>query len=69
MSTLAEIDAAVEQLSIEDKRELYLKILAKLEAMHSLPEPRQFSMEEMQRWFDEDEREGIEIREELGLRS
>jgi len=56
MTTLAEIEAAVHRLTLEDRQKL-LRFVA-----HSvggevldLPEPRDFPLEEMQRWIAEDE--------------
>jgi hypothetical protein len=56
MTTLAEIEAAVQTLTLEDRQKL-LRIVA-----HSvggevldLPQPRDFSMEQMQQWIAEDE--------------
>jgi len=56
MSTLAEIEAAVEALSPEQKQELILFLAARLWADGAkLPPPRKFSREQMGAWIAEDE--------------
>jgi len=56
MSTLAEIEQAVEKLPTQQKQELMVFLGAKLRAERaSLPEPRQFSGEQVQSWLVEDE--------------
>lgn len=56
MSTLAEIEAAVEALSPEQKQELLLFLAARLRADGAqLPPPRKFSKEQMAAWIGEDE--------------
>ena len=56
MSTLAEIEAAVEALSPEQKQELILFLVARLRADGAkLPPPRKFSREQMGAWIAEDE--------------
>ena len=70
MSTLAEIEVAVKSLPRNEREELALKLIADLRAEGGfLTQPRDFSAEEMQAWFDEDEREGRAIREMLGTKS
>jgi hypothetical protein len=56
MTTLAEIEAAVRQLTLEDRQKL-LRIVAQSVGgeVLDLPEPRDFPLEEMQRWIAEDE--------------
>jgi len=56
MSTLAEIEKAAEKLSPQQKQELMLFLGARLRSERaSLPEPRQFSREQVQSWAAEDE--------------
>lgn len=56
MSTLAEIEAAADALPPEQKQELLLFLAARLRAQGArLPEPRDFSREEMAAWIAEDE--------------
>ena len=56
MSTLAEIEQPTENLSPQQKQELILFLGARLRAERaSLPEPRQFSREQVQSWVAEDE--------------
>jgi hypothetical protein len=55
VSTLAEIEAAVETLSPEQKQELILFLGARLRADGAqLPPPRKFSKEQMAAWIAED---------------
>jgi len=67
MSTIAEIEKAVQNLNLEEKGELLLRIAAQLRAQGAMPEPRTFTQEEMDRWVEEDEREGRRLRQELGI--
>ena len=68
MSTLAEIEAAAKALPVNEQSELVRKLMHHIRLSGSfLAEPRKFTTEEMQEWFDEDEREGREIRELLGI--
>ena len=56
MSTLAEIEAAADALSPEQKQELMLFLAARLRADGAkLPEPRTFSSEEIADWIARDE--------------
>jgi hypothetical protein len=56
MSTLAEIEKAAEALSPEQQQELMLFLGARLRVGRiPLPEPRQFSREQIQSWIAEDE--------------
>ena len=56
VSTLAEIEAAADQLLPEEKQELLLFLAARLrEGRGNLPEPRKFTKEEMDAWIAEDE--------------
>ncbi len=65
MSTLAEIEKAAEKLPTQQKQELMLFLGAKLRAERTnLPEPRQFSREQMQSWIADDEAELKRLREQ-----
>lgn len=56
MSTLAEIEAAADALSAEQKRELILFLAARLRAgAGELPAPREFSREQIEQWIADDE--------------
>jgi len=56
MSTLAEIETAVDALPPADKQELLLFIAAQLRAQAGqLPAPRKFSREQLAAWIAEDE--------------
>ena len=56
MSTLAEIEAAADALSPEQKRELMLFLAARLRVDGAkLPEPRAFSPDQIANWIDRDE--------------
>jgi hypothetical protein len=56
MSKLNEIEAASEDLPPEDKRQLIVFLAARLRAGgSSLPEPRDFSTEQVRGWVAEDE--------------
>jgi hypothetical protein len=55
MSTLAEIEAAADALSLEQKQELLLFLASRLRGEGSLPEPRRFSAERVTTWVVEDE--------------
>jgi hypothetical protein len=56
MSTLAEIEAAADALSPEQKQELMLFLAARLRANGAkLPEPRGFSPNEIANWIARDE--------------
>jgi hypothetical protein len=56
MSTLSEIEAAVERLLPEQKQELMLFLAARLRAQGAkAPEPLQFSREQVAGWIAEDE--------------
>jgi len=67
MNSLEEIEAAAQKLPPEQQCELLARLARHLEMIQAEPEPRTFSNEQMQQWFDDDEREGREIRELLGL--
>jgi hypothetical protein len=56
MSTLSEIEAAVDALPLSDKQELLLFVAARLrEQGGQLPAPRKFSREQLEVWVAEDE--------------
>ena len=56
MNTLAEIEKAADALPPEQKQELLLFLAARLRAGGArLPEPRQFSREQIAGWIAEDE--------------
>ncbi len=56
MSTLAEIEAAADALSPEQKQELMLFLAARLRANGAkMPEPRVFSPDEIANWIARDE--------------
>ena len=56
MSTLAEIEAAADELRPEEKQELILFLSTRLRvAGAELPPPRSFSNEQIQQWIAEDE--------------
>ena len=56
MTTLSEIEAAADALSVEQKRELLLFLAERLRAERApLPEPRRFSREQIRDWLAEDE--------------
>jgi hypothetical protein len=58
MSTLSEIEAAVEALPLADKQELLLFIVARLRSQAGdLPAPRRFPSEQLRSWIAEDEAE------------
>ena len=64
MSTLSEIEAAVEQLPPEEKQELLLFLATRLRKERgALPEPRKFAREEMAAWIAEDEADMRRLRE------
>ena len=55
MTTLAEVEAAADALSAEEKRELLLFLAARLRvAGQPLPEPRRFPRRPLLDWIDED---------------
>ena len=56
MSTLAEIKAAADSLTPEEKRELVVFLATRLrESGVKLPPPRKFSREEIAGWIADDE--------------
>jgi hypothetical protein len=64
MSTLAEIEAAADALSSEQKQELLLFLAVRLRAQGApLPQPRNFSTDQMTSWIAEDEADMGRFRE------
>jgi hypothetical protein len=64
MSTLAEIEAAADALTPEQKQELLLFLAARLRAQSAkLPEPRKFSRERIGSWVAQDEADMQRFRE------
>lgn len=64
MSSLPEIESAIRQLSLEERQRLLLSLAQMLRAeTGSLPPPRQFTVEQMKQWMDEDEEEFNRLRE------
>ena len=56
MTTLDEVEAAVERLSDTDKQELLFRLAALLrERRVPLPAPRDFTIDEMNSWIAEDQ--------------
>jgi hypothetical protein len=55
MSTLAEIETAADALPAEQKQELLLFLAVRLREGRTLPQPRDFTKEEMDEWIAEDE--------------
>ena len=56
MSTLAEIEAAVDALPASEKQELLLFLAARLRAEAGrLPAPRKFTREQMDAWIAQDD--------------
>jgi flagellar motor switch protein FliM len=57
MSTLAEIEAAADALTEQEKEELFLSLATRLRSATpaELPSPRKFSKEQMEAWIAEDE--------------
>jgi hypothetical protein len=64
MSGLAEIEAAADALSTEQKQELLLYLVTRLRAQGArLPESRKFSAEQLDQWIAEDEADMRRFRE------
>lgn len=64
MSKLEEIEAAAETLPPEQKQELMLFLATRLRAQGvKLPEPRQFSRDQMAAWVAEDEADMTRFRD------
>ena len=57
MRSFVDIEQAVENLSAEQQAELLLFMAERLRSQQApLPEPREFSEEQLLAWLDEDER-------------
>ena len=64
MSTITEIESAIEALPLEQKQELLLFVAARLRAQSTrVPEPRKFSPPQVRTWIDEDEADMRRFRE------
>ena len=64
MSTLAEIEAAADALTPEQKQELLLFLATRLRAQAAKPrDPRKFSREEIANWIARDEADMQRFRE------
>jgi len=64
MSTLEEIEAAADALTIEQKQELLLYLVTRLRAQGArVPEPRKFTGEQISGWIAEDEADMRRLRE------
>jgi hypothetical protein len=64
MSTLPEIEAAVESLTPQDKQQLLLFLAARLRAQSgSMPPVRRFTREQISGWIDEDDEEMRRLRD------
>jgi len=56
MQTLMDIEQAVQRLSAEQQAELLLFVAERLRSQGApLPEPREFSEDQLRAWLDEDE--------------
>lgn len=55
MSSLTEIENAIERLSPEAKQELLLFLATRLRADRKTPQPRQFGRERLDAWIADDE--------------
>ncbi len=63
MSTLTEVESAVQNLSLPERQKLLLFLAENLRAESSqLPEPRLYSSEEVQAWIAEDEEDMHKLR-------
>ena len=66
MSNIAEIEAAVSKLTIDEQADLLSRISERLRAEGKLSDPGDIPMEEIQEWLAEDVRQGAEIRKMFG---
>lgn len=55
MSTIDEIEAAIDSLPSDQKQELFLYLAARLRGAGQLPPPREFSREQIEAWIADDE--------------
>ena len=53
--TLADIETAADALPAEEKQQLFLFLAERLRARGELPEPREFTAEQLDSWIEEDE--------------
>ena len=67
MSTIADIEEAVNKLSEDERAELLLRIAGSLHLRGAMPEPRIFSEQEIDSWIEGDERAMRELRQEWGM--
>ena len=63
MSTLAEIEAAADSLSSEEKEELLRFLAMRLRKDRAMPQPRIYSDEELATMLAEDEADGERFRQ------
>ena len=63
MSTLAEIEAAAERLSTQEKQELFRFLATRLRGQRPPAPPRIYSDEEIATMLEEDEADGQRLRE------
>ena len=67
MSTLAEIEAAVNALPPEDQQELLVYLAARLRGRAGpLPTPRKFTREQVDAWIAEDEADMRQVEDRDG---
>ena len=65
MTTLAEIEAAVDSLPQEGKQELLVYLVTQLQgSSDALPPPREFTREQIDAWIAKDEEGMKRLREE-----
>jgi hypothetical protein len=64
MTTLAEIEAAADALSTEQKQELFLFLAVRLRGAGQLPSPREYTQEQIEAWIADDEDGMRRFREE-----
>jgi hypothetical protein len=65
MATLSEIEAAADALPRDQKQALLLFLAARLRAEDGLlPTPRDFPLERMQTWIDEDDADMKRLRDD-----
>jgi len=55
MSTIDEIEAAIDSLPSDQKQELFLFLAARLRGAGQLPPPREFSRKQIEAWIADDE--------------
>jgi hypothetical protein len=65
MSTLEEIELATRRLTPSERQQLIILIAQSLRSEgQPPPQPRDFSLSQMQEWMDEDERDMKKLREQ-----